>query len=98
MGTILIDKLLHVVVKRKASELHLAAGQPPVLRIDGRMKRLKTKARSGRHRRSDEEHRTGTLAERTARRGQQRFWFRVWRSGPLPCFALQAEGIRGHGH
>ena len=43
MGTMLIDKLLHVVVKRKASELHLAAGQPPVLRIDGRMKRLKTK-------------------------------------------------------
>src|SRR5208282_2633386 len=43
MGTILIDKLLHTVVKRKASDLHIAVGQPPVLRLDGRMKRLETK-------------------------------------------------------
>jgi twitching motility protein PilT len=43
MGTILIDKLLHTTVKRKASDLHLAVGQPPVLRIDGRLKRLETK-------------------------------------------------------
>jgi twitching motility protein PilT len=43
MGTILIDKLLHTVVKRKASDLHLTVGQPPVLRIDGRLKRLETK-------------------------------------------------------
>ena len=43
MGTILIDKLLHTVVKRKASDLHLAVGQPPVLRMDGHLKRLETK-------------------------------------------------------
>ena len=43
MGTILIDKLLHTVVKRKASDLHIAVGQPPVLRLDGLMKRLETK-------------------------------------------------------
>ena len=43
MGTILIDKLLHTVVKRKASDLHIAVGQPPVLRLDGHMKRLETK-------------------------------------------------------
>jgi twitching motility protein PilT len=43
MGTILIDKLLHTVVKRKASDLHIAVGQPPVLRLDGRLKRLETK-------------------------------------------------------
>jgi twitching motility protein PilT len=43
MGTILIDKLLHTVVKRKASDLHIAVGQPPVLRLDGIMKRLETK-------------------------------------------------------
>ena len=43
MGTILIDKLLHTVVKRKASDLHIAVGQPPVLRLDGQMKRLETK-------------------------------------------------------
>ena len=43
MGTILIDKLLHTVVKRKASDLHISVGQPPVLRLDGHMKRLETK-------------------------------------------------------
>ena len=43
MATILIDKLLQTVVNRKASDLHLTVGQPPVLRLDGRMKRLETK-------------------------------------------------------
>jgi twitching motility protein PilT len=43
MGTILIDKLLHATVKQGASDLHLAVGQPPVLRLSGRMQKLKTK-------------------------------------------------------
>ena len=43
MGTILIDKLLHTVVNRKASDLHITAGQPPVVRIDGHLHRLETK-------------------------------------------------------
>src|SRR3989304_2443325 len=43
MGTLLIDKLLHATVKQGASDLHLAVGQPPVLRIHGRLQRLKTK-------------------------------------------------------
>ena len=43
MGKILIDKLLQTTVARKASDLHIAVGQPPVLRIDGRLKRLETK-------------------------------------------------------
>lgn len=43
MGNILIDKLLQTVVNRKASDLHIAVGQPPVLRLDGRLKRLETK-------------------------------------------------------
>ena len=43
MGTILIDKLLQVVVNRKASDLHIAVGQPPVLRLDGHLVRLETK-------------------------------------------------------
>ena len=43
MGTLLIDKLLQTTVNRKASDLHLAVGQPPVLRLDGRLKRLETK-------------------------------------------------------
>jgi twitching motility protein PilT len=43
MATILIDKLLQTVVTRKASDLHITTGQPPVLRIDGHLIRLETK-------------------------------------------------------
>jgi twitching motility protein PilT len=43
MATILIDKLLQTVVTRKASDLHITTGQPPVLRLDGRLVRLETK-------------------------------------------------------
>jgi len=43
MGTILIDKLLQTVVNRKASDLHITVAQPPVVRIDGRLKKLETK-------------------------------------------------------
>jgi twitching motility protein PilT len=44
MGTLLIDKLLHAVVKQGASDLHVAVGQPPVLRLHGRMRKLETKS------------------------------------------------------
>lgn len=43
MGTILIDKLLQTVVNQKISDLHIAVGQPPVVRLDGHMRRLETK-------------------------------------------------------
>src|SRR6187200_3326799 len=43
MGTILIDKLLSACVKQGGSDLHITTGQPPVLRISGRMTKLKTK-------------------------------------------------------
>jgi len=43
MATILIDKLLQTQVNRDASDLHIAVGQPPVLRIHGRLVRLDTK-------------------------------------------------------
>ncbi|MFH1264080.1 MAG: type IV pilus twitching motility protein PilT, partial [Planctomycetota bacterium] len=43
MATILIDKLLQTQINRDASDLHIAVGQPPVLRIDGRLVRLETK-------------------------------------------------------
>jgi len=43
MATILIDKLLQTQVNRNASDLHIAVGQPPVLRVDGRLVRLETK-------------------------------------------------------
>ncbi len=41
--TPLIDKLLTTVIQLKASDLHLAVGQPPVLRHHGRLRRLETK-------------------------------------------------------
>ena len=41
--TVLIDKLLHAVVKQGASDLHITVGQPPVLRIDGHLMKLQTK-------------------------------------------------------
>jgi twitching motility protein PilT len=40
---ILIDKLLHAVVKEGASDLHITTGQPPVVRLHGHMQRLRTK-------------------------------------------------------
>ena len=43
MATILIDKLLQTVVNRDASDLHIAVGQPPVIRLHGRMVKLETK-------------------------------------------------------
>ena len=43
MATIQIDRLLETVVKRKASDLHLAVGKPPTLRLSGRMRELQTK-------------------------------------------------------
>jgi twitching motility protein PilT len=38
-----IDKLLETVVRESISDLHLAVGQPPVVRSGGRMIRLETK-------------------------------------------------------
>jgi twitching motility protein PilT len=43
MATIQIDRLLETVVKKKASDLHLAVGKPPVLRLSGHMRELQTK-------------------------------------------------------
>jgi len=43
MATILIDKLLQAACKQNASDIHLTVGQPPVFRLDGRMRRLETK-------------------------------------------------------
>ncbi len=43
MPTVQIDKLLETVVKEKCSDLHIVFGQPPVVRLGGRMVRLETK-------------------------------------------------------
>jgi twitching motility protein PilT len=40
---VLIDKLLATVIQLKASDLHIAVGQPAVIRHNGRMRRLETK-------------------------------------------------------
>src|SRR6201996_2697724 len=42
-STIQIDRLLETTVRRKASDLHLAVGKPPVLRMHGGMRELQTK-------------------------------------------------------
>jgi twitching motility protein PilT len=42
-GTPLIDKLLSTVIQLNASDLHIAVGQPPVVRHHARMRRLETK-------------------------------------------------------
>ena len=36
-----IDTLLRIVVDKKASDLHLAVGSPPIVRVDGDLQRLK---------------------------------------------------------
>lgn len=44
MAFVQIDKLLETVVKEKVSDLHITTGQPPVVRMGGRMVRLETKS------------------------------------------------------
>lgn len=40
---VLMEKLLETVVTLKASDLHISVGQPPVLRINSRLRRLEAK-------------------------------------------------------
>ncbi len=42
-STIQIDRLLETVVRRGASDLHLATGKPPTLRLHGHLRELQTK-------------------------------------------------------
>jgi twitching motility protein PilT len=37
-----LQQLLKSAVKQDASDLHIVAGSPPVLRVDGRIVRVKT--------------------------------------------------------
>src|SRR5688572_7336758 len=43
MATIQIDRLLETCVRRGASDLHLACGKPPTLRLHGHLRELQTK-------------------------------------------------------
>src|SRR6476620_573648 len=42
-STIQIDRLLETTVRRNASDLHLAVGKPPTLRLHGHLRELQTK-------------------------------------------------------
>jgi twitching motility protein PilT len=44
VSQVLIDKLLTTVIQLKASDLHISVGQPPVIRLHGRMRKLDAKA------------------------------------------------------
>ena len=44
VSTIAMEKLLSTVIQLKASDLHITVGQPPVIRHQGRMRKLDTKA------------------------------------------------------
>jgi twitching motility protein PilT len=46
-SALMIDKLLTTVIQVKASDLHIAVGQPPVLRHHSRLRRLDTKVLDG---------------------------------------------------
>ena len=43
MSTIQIDRLLETCVKKGASDLHIAVGKPPTLRLHGHLRELQTK-------------------------------------------------------
>src|SRR6476659_7667381 len=43
MATIQIDRLLETCVRRGASDLHLACGRPPTIRLHGHLRELQTK-------------------------------------------------------
>ncbi len=64
MANILIDKLLQTVVNRNASDLHIAVGQPPVIRVDGHLMKLETKV-------LDSEDTTALMKSITPERCQQ---------------------------
>jgi twitching motility protein PilT len=63
-GNVLIDKLLTTVIQLKASDLHITVGQPPVVRHQGRMRRLETKV-------LDADDTTGLMKSITPDRCQQ---------------------------
>ncbi len=42
-STVQIDRLLDVVVKQDASDLHITIGRPPTIRLHGRLRNLQTK-------------------------------------------------------
>jgi twitching motility protein PilT len=43
VATVAMEKLLSTVIQLKASDIHISVGQPPVVRHQGRMRKLETK-------------------------------------------------------
>ena len=43
MSNVAMEKLLSTVIQTKASDIHISVGQPPVLRVGGRMRKLDAK-------------------------------------------------------
>ncbi|MFT3785415.1 MAG: type IV pilus twitching motility protein PilT [Tepidisphaeraceae bacterium] len=66
MATIQIDRLLETVVRRGASDLHLAVGKPPTIRLHGGLRELATKV-------LDPEDTTSLMKSVTPERIQQEF-------------------------
>src|SRR6185503_18293588 len=65
-STIQIDRLLETTVRRNASDLHLAVGRPPTLRMHGHLRELQTKV-------LDPEDTTALMKSITPERIQQEF-------------------------
>src|SRR5437764_13958342 len=59
-----MEKLLSTVIRTKASDIHIAVGQPPVIRHHGRLKKLDTKV-------LDSDDTTGLMKSITPDRCQQ---------------------------
>jgi twitching motility protein PilT len=66
MATIQIDRLLETVVRRGASDLHLAVGKPPTIRLHGHLRELQTKV-------LDPEDTTSLMKSITPERIQQEY-------------------------
>jgi twitching motility protein PilT len=66
MATIQIDRLLETVVRKGASDLHLAVGKPPTLRLHGGLRELATKV-------LEPEDTTSLMKSITPERVQQEF-------------------------
>ena len=66
MSTIHIDRLLEATIKKGASDLHLAVGRPPVLRLNGQLRDLATKV-------LEPDDTMALMKSITPERGQQEF-------------------------
>ena len=86
MATVQIDKLLHSVIQLKANDLHITTGQPPVIRHQGRMKKLDTKI-------LDNEDTVALMKSITPDRCQQELQEKGGTDFAIECLTLRAIQI-----